>query len=124
MIHNKSLAVKFGFRGIVELEAGLDHWAQWGGVSSTLGDRPESFKDFIRVTVGGNGGDDATKSDQLNALGNHLGREYVRLNWNASLFKLKLQYDMLSMMERISFRLRPFRMEYGRLIFHLIRGMV
>lgn len=94
MIHNKSLAVKFGFRGIVELEAGLDHWAQWGGVSSTLGDRPESFKDFIRVMLGGNGGDDATKSDQLNALGNHLGREYVRLNWNASLFKLKLQYDM------------------------------
>ena len=94
MIHNKSLAVKFGFRDIVELEAGLDHWVQWGGVSPTLGQRPDSFRDLIRVMFGGNGGEDATLSDQLNALGNHLGREYVRINLNASDFRLKLQYDM------------------------------
>lgn len=95
MVHNKSLAVKFGYRDIVSLEAGLDHWAQWGGTSPTLGQRPDSFKDLMRVMFGSNGGDDATLSDQLNALGNHLGREYVRLSLNTLGFNLKLQYDMI-----------------------------
>ena len=94
-VHGKSLAVKFGYRDIFTLEAGLDHWAQWGGISPVLGQRPDSFKDFVRVMFGSNGGDDATLSDQLNALGNHLGREYVRLNWNHSDFSLKAQYDMI-----------------------------
>lgn len=94
MIHNKSLAIKFGYRDIIELEAGLDHWVQWGGISPTLGKRPDSFKDFVRVMFGDNGGEDATMSDQLNALGNHLGREYVRLNYNEDLFRINLQYDM------------------------------
>lgn len=95
MVHNKSLAVKFGYRDIVTLQAGLDHWAQWGGVSPTLGQRPSSFKDLMRVMLGSNGGSDATLSDQLNALGNHLGREYVRLSVNTLAFSLKLQYDMI-----------------------------
>ena len=95
MVHNKSLAVKFGFRDIVTLEAGLDHWVQWGGVSPSLGQRPDSFKDLIRVMFGSNGGEDATLSDQLNALGNHLGREYARLSLNTLAFSLKAQYDMI-----------------------------
>ena len=95
MVHNKSLAVKFGFRDIVTLEAGLDHWVQWGGVSPFLGQRPSSFQDLVRVMFGSKGGDDATLSDQLNALGNHLGREYARLSLNTSAFRLKAQYDMI-----------------------------
>lgn len=95
MIHNKAVAVKFGFRDIVTLEAGLDHWVQWGGVSPISGQMPDSFKDLIRVMFGGNGGADATLNDQLNALGNHLGREYVRLSWNHKDFSLKAQYDMI-----------------------------
>lgn len=94
MVHNKSAAVKLGWKDIIELEAGLDHWAQWGGVSQTIGQQPASFRDFLRVIVGGRGGDDATKSDQLNALGNHLGREYVRINYNSPLYRLSFQYDM------------------------------
>ena len=95
MVHNKSLAMKFGFRDIVTLEAGLDHWVQWGGISPTLGQRPDSLKDLIRVMFGDNGGEDATLSDQLNALGNHLGREYVRMSLNALAFSIKAQYDMI-----------------------------
>lgn len=94
MIHNKSFAVKFGWKDIFELEAGLDHWAQWGGDSKLIGPQPSTFRDFLRIIVAGRGGDDATKSDQLNALGNHLGREYVRLNYNADFYSLSFQYDM------------------------------
>ena len=95
MVHAKSLAVKFGFRDIVTLQAGLDHWAQWGGISPDLGQRPDSFRDLLRVMTGSNGGSDASLSDQLNALGNHLGREYLRLSVNTMAFDLKLQYDMI-----------------------------
>lgn len=94
MVHNKSLAFKFALGRKVDLEVGLDHWAQWGGVSRDLGQRPSSFKDFVRVVFARQGGADATASDQQNALGNHLGREYVRLKWKAEPFDMTFQYDM------------------------------
>lgn len=94
MIHNKSFAFKVALGCKVDFEAGLDHWAQWGGVSSTAGQRPSSFKDFLRVMLGKQGGADAALYDQQNALGNHLGREYVRLTWRASAFDMVFQYDM------------------------------
>lgn len=94
MVHNKSLAFKFALGRKVDLEVGLDHWAQWGGVSRDLGQRPSSFKDFVRVVFARQGGTDATASDQQNALGNHLGREYVRLKWKAEPFDMTFQYDM------------------------------
>lgn len=93
-IHNKSLAIKFALGRKVDFEACLDHWAQWGGHSASLGNRPLSFKDFYRIIFAKQGGDDATLSDQLNALGNHLGREYIRVNWRSSAFTMTFQYDM------------------------------
>lgn len=94
MIHNKSFAFKIALGRKVDLEAGLDHWAQWGGVSPTIGKRPSTFKDFMRVVLGKQGGADATLSDQINALGNHLGREYLRVTWRASAFEMLFQYDV------------------------------
>ncbi len=94
MIHNKAFAFKVALGRKVDFEAGMDHWAQWGGTSPTTGPRPSSFKDLLRVMLGKQGGADATLSDQLNALGNHLGREYVRLTWSASAFDMVFQYDL------------------------------
>lgn len=93
-IHNKSLAIKFALGRKVDFEFCLDHWAQWGGFSEALGARPATFKDYYRIIFAKQGGEDATLSDQLNALGNHLGREYIRLNWRASSFDMTFQYDM------------------------------
>lgn len=94
MIHNKSLAFKVALGRKVDLEAGLDHWAQWGGTSPESGTGPATFKDYLRVVLARRGGADATLSDRLNALGNHLGREYIRLTWRSDAFTLDLQYDM------------------------------
>ena len=93
-IHNKSFAFKLALGRKVDFEAGLDHWAQWGGVSPDVGQRPYSWKDYVRIIFAKQGGQDATLSDQLNALGNHLGHEYVRVNWRASAFTMTFQYDM------------------------------
>ena len=69
---------------------GVQHRAQWGGTSSNpnIGVQPHSIKDFIRVVCGKEGGSDATTSDQINVLGNHLGSydfklSYTQKNWAA-----------------------------------------
>lgn len=94
LVHNKSLAVKAALGRKVDLIVGIDHWAQWGGFSTRYGQQPSSFKDYIKVFFAQSGGDDATVSDQINVLGNHLGHEYLRVNWRAERFAMTFQYDM------------------------------
>ena len=94
MVHNKSLALKAALGRKVDFIVGIDHWAQWGGVSLTHGQQPSSAKDFLKVFFAQNGGDDATMSDQLNVLGNHFGHEYLRIDWRADSFNMTFQYDM------------------------------
>lgn len=94
MLHNKSLVLKAALGRKVDLMVGVDHWAQWGGVSQSQGQQPSTFNDFLRVLFVQGGGEDATVSDQQNVLGNHLGREFFRLDWRASKFTMTFQYDM------------------------------
>ncbi len=93
MLHNKALSAKFALGRKVDFTVGFEHWAQWGGDSPVNGKQPTSFKDYMRIFLAGHGGDDATVSDQINVLGNHLGREYVRIDWKAEKFTLTAQYD-------------------------------
>ncbi|MDR3340974.1 MAG: capsule assembly Wzi family protein [Candidatus Symbiothrix sp.] len=68
---NKKIPMSFTF--------GLEHGTQWGGWTSTqdFGNQPDSFKDFIRVVLGEEGGENANVGDQINVLGNHAGTIYV-----------------------------------------------
>ena len=93
LLHDKSLDVRFDFSRNFAVSAGLEHIAQWGGSSAIYGPQPSSFSDYMRVFFAQGGGDDATESDQVNVLGNHLGREYVRVEWTADRFGLVFQYD-------------------------------
>ncbi len=57
-----------------EFSLGLNHNAQWGGYN--LGrdfEQPAGLKNYLRILLASSGGDDALATDQLNALGNHLG---------------------------------------------------
>lgn len=94
--HHKSAFLRIGdtkgdkpFSAIV----GLRHYAQWGGTSTNpaMGKQPQSFKDFIRVVFGREGGSGATTSDQINVLGNHYGSYDIKFsykfnNWQASIY--------------------------------------
>ncbi|MDR2498944.1 MAG: capsule assembly Wzi family protein [Tannerellaceae bacterium] len=70
----------------LSLEFGLQHGAQWGGVSTDpkIGAQPRSIGDFLRVAAGMAGDDNATLSDQINVLGNQYGSYDFRLSYNAS----------------------------------------
>ena len=93
MLHDKSLEAKFTINSRVSVSAGLEHIVQWGGTSERYGDQPASFNDYVRIFFAMKGGDDALETDKINVLGNHLGREYARIDWTADSFGLVLQYD-------------------------------
>ena len=88
MIHNKAVAAKFALGRKVDLIAGFDHYAHWGGEGQA-----ESFKDYVKIFFAMRGDASDSPSDQLNAFGNHLGREWARVVWRARPFTMTFQYD-------------------------------
>ncbi len=93
MLHDKSLAMKFALGRKVDLSFGMEHWAQWGGDSPLYGRQPASFDDYVKVFFAKKGGVGASASDRINVLGNHLGRQFVRVDWRAEDFVMTFQYD-------------------------------
>lgn len=99
LLHNQALAFKFAIGDRVDFILGVELWSQWGGMMPAEEGRPawhqpQSFKDYLRVLFVQKGGSDATVSDQINVLGNHLGRELIRVNWRADGFTMVFQHDI------------------------------
>lgn len=94
-LHHKSLYLRITPHRQWEIIFGLEHWAQWAGTSPLYGKQPSGFKDYLRIFAGVSGGDDATWSDQVNVLGNHLGSRYYRLNYRNDRYTLSAYYDNL-----------------------------
>lgn len=88
MIHNKSIAIKFALGRKVDLMAGFDHYAQWGGEGQAV-----SFRDYVKIFFAQRGDSSDSWSDQNNVFGNHLGREWARLVWRSEPLTLTFQYD-------------------------------
>ncbi len=93
LLHNQALYFKVNISRRINFSTGLDLWSQWGGNSPLYGKQPQSLKDYFRILVAASGGEDATRSDQINALGNHLGRELLRLDLDQDKWHLTFQHD-------------------------------
>ncbi len=52
---------------------GLVHEAMWAGHVKGFGKQPSTFEDYFRIFRASHGSDNALLTDQINALGNHLG---------------------------------------------------
>ena len=72
-VHHKKLVLVLQPAAYWQIKAGIQHFAQWGGVHPERGKQPTGFTDYLRVFAGRAGGEDATRGDQVNVLGNHLG---------------------------------------------------
>ena len=92
-LHHKSLHIKTSLSPVFEIIAGLDHYAQWGGTSPQFGSQPSSFKDYIKVVFGAEGGDNATANDQFNALGNHIGAYILQFNYQGQKANYNFYYS-------------------------------
>ena len=94
LVHNQSFSLKVRTFRRLDISAGLELWSQWAGYSPQYGEQPDGFRDYLRILCGASGGDDALQGDQDNALGNHLGREFIRLDWYADSFTVTFQHDI------------------------------
>jgi hypothetical protein len=96
-LHHKYFYIQAGGRLPVHIHYGFHHFAQWGGVSAdtAVGQMPHAFSDFIKVFYARQGGSDATLSEQLNALGNHLGSRNFGLDVGADRLKAGIYWQNL-----------------------------
>ncbi|MFC4633327.1 capsule assembly Wzi family protein [Dokdonia ponticola] len=72
-VHYKNLFFNWDINSQSSLRIGLQHVAQWAGSSPLRGEQPDGFSDFVKIFFGRGGGEEASFSDQVNVLGNHMG---------------------------------------------------
>jgi len=95
-LHHKYLYGKIGGKLPVHFQYGLDHVAQWGGIIPGNVQQPVGFSDFVDIFYGHAGGKNALVTDQLNALGNHIISQSMRLDVDVSDFRISGYWQNLS----------------------------
>lgn len=93
-LHHKNFRLVYR-KGDWQGKIGVQHYAQWGGTHPRHGKNPSSLEDYLSILTGQEGGAGATISDQLNALGNHLGGYEIYLSKEFDDFRLKAFYNHL-----------------------------
>lgn len=91
-VHDKLLAGKLTIIPQLSIEAGIEDYGQWGG-KNPQGKIHYSLKDYARMVLIKGGSDEASLSDQINKLGNHIGMHFARLNINTNKFDVSLYYN-------------------------------
>ena len=94
LVHNQSLYFRIDISPRVDLHLGFEDWAQWGGTNPDGTINPSGFNDYLRIITGRAGAENASSSDQANVLGNHLGREIIKINYRADDYTLTVQHDI------------------------------
>lgn len=94
-VHYKKFFTHWKINSKNKITVGLQHVAQWGGTSPTRGEQPGGFSDFVDVFFGRGGGDNATLSDQVNVLGNHLGSYTVNYKRKEENYNLEVYYHTI-----------------------------
>lgn len=92
-LHNKLLAGKLTITPQLSIEGGIEDYAQWGGKDPIHGKVTCSFKDYVRMVLIKGGGSDATASDQINKLGNHIGMHFAKIRYDGKALEAELYYN-------------------------------
>ncbi len=93
-VHNKLLAFRLTPLPGFSLEGGIEDYAQWGG-RNAQGKIKYDFQDYIDMVRIDSGDEDTSLSDQINKLGNHIGRHFAQISYIHSQFKATLYYNHL-----------------------------
>ncbi len=84
LLHHKFGYVRIGGNLPFHLEYGIEHAAQWGGTDPVYGASPVNMENLMRVFFAKSGGKDATVSDQINVLGNHIISQGLKAELNVA----------------------------------------
>ncbi len=94
LVHNTALYLRVKAGEHLWFTAGIDHYTLWAGRNEEAGVQPHSFVDYLRVLTGASGGSDASLGDQVNSLGDHRGRELLRVDYKAGSWSICFQHDI------------------------------
>lgn len=94
-VHHKSLRLLFNATKGWNFKVGIQHVAQWGGVSKFHGEQSTKFKDYLRVISGRSGGEGALEDEKANVLGNHIGSYELFINKKISNYNLGFIYNSI-----------------------------
>lgn len=92
-LHNKLLAGRLTIIPQLSIEGGIEDYSQWGGTDPDKGKVSYTFKDYVKMVLIKSGGSDASWSDQVNKLGNHIGMHFAKVNFHNTAFGLELYYN-------------------------------
>jgi capsule assembly protein Wzi len=80
----------------LSLAFGLNHNAQWGGTTiANENDQPTGLVNYAKIFLASSGASDALETDQLNALGNHLGTYDLKGSYDFRGFTLANYWQFL-----------------------------
>lgn len=93
-VHHKNFYLRLGRDNGFSFEFGIDHYAQWSGTSPAYGNLESGLKTFLKVFVAdsgevlknSDGSNNVIESD--NSLGNHVGQNQIKLNYNKPQYSL------------------------------------
>jgi len=71
-VHYKNLTLNFTLSERSKLRAGIEHFAQWGGISPDSGSQPAGFGDYWNVFFAGRGDEGGSVDEDQLAIGNHV----------------------------------------------------
>ena len=77
-------------------EFGLDHSAEWGGILPGDVKKSTTLTDFMKIFFGRGGSEESLQSEQINALGNHLVSQSVKIEGQAGDYKISGYWQNLS----------------------------
>ena len=92
-LHHKSFHLVYRPAPDLQVKVGIQHFAQWGGISEVFGPQPQSIKDYFRIFSGRGGGEGALQGDKDNVLGNHLGSWELYVDKNFPNYSLGFIYN-------------------------------
>ena len=96
LLHHKYIYFRVGGSLPFHFQYGVDHVAQWGGNVPGIGQQPTSLSDYLKIVMGGSGGSTATTNDQINALGNHIISQSMKVEYCISDFTLSGYWQNIS----------------------------
>lgn len=91
LLHHKFIAFRLGGKLPVNINYEFHHAAQWGGISPEYGNLGNSISDLWKIFSAQSGGNLAT--DQINALGNHIGSQMVGVDFKLKGWKTHLYWQ-------------------------------
>lgn len=93
LLHHKYLYARIGGKLPFHFQYGIDHAAQWGGYEPIYGLQPSSIKNYKQIFLGRSGG---SSGEAINALGNHIISQSLRLDAAISNYRIAGYWQNIS----------------------------